>query len=68
MNEIKELIYSLVGNTSVAQQLDTALRMHEHANYPTREEYEKLRKDVDKLLNLVGNTSVSEQINNALNG
>lgn len=65
---INECIQELVGETTVACQLDAALRAHEHNNYPTRTEYEILRTEVDKLLSLVGNTSVAEQINAALHG
>jgi hypothetical protein len=70
--EIKELILEhineLVGDTSVARQLDTALRAHNHKEYPTREEYNALKNEVQRLIELVGDTSVSEQINKALNG
>jgi hypothetical protein len=69
--EIKEIldkyIHELVGDTSVACQLDVALREHKH-NYPTREEYEELKAEVEYLMTLVGDTSVAEQINTALNG
>lgn len=65
---INELIQELVGDTSVPRQLDIALREHEHNDYPTREEYEMLKQEVERLSSLVGDTSVSEQINTALNG
>lgn len=65
---INELIQELVGDTSVPRQLDTALREHMHDDYPTREEYETLKQEVERLSNLVGDTSVIEQINTALNG
>ena len=72
MDEIRkyldEWIGELVGDTSVAQQIDAALRAHEHDEYPTREEYEKLKAEVERLIELIGDTSVSEQINSALNG
>ena len=71
-NKIREIIYELiqelVGDTSVAHQLDAALKAHKHNNYPTREEYEKLKAEVEQLTDLVGDTSVAEQINTALNG
>ena len=68
MDEIKKMINELVGDTSVAQQLDAALRNHQHDNYPTREEYEILKQELERLSDLVGDTSVAEQINTALNG
>lgn len=71
-NKIKELvneyIQELVGDTSVARQLDAALRAHEHDNYLTREEYDELKKKVEQLSSLVGDTSIVEQISIALNG
>lgn len=71
-DEIKEIINEcmreLVGDTSVAFQLDAALRAHEHKNYPTRDEYNALKNEVQKLTDLVGDTSVAEQISAALNG
>ena len=68
MDEIKKMINELVGDTSVARQLDIALRSHVHDNYPTREEYEALKQEVERLSNLIGDTSVAVQINTALNG
>jgi hypothetical protein len=68
MDEIKKLINELVGDTSVARQLDVALRSHRHDDCPTREEYEALKQEVERLSNLVGDTSVAVQINNVLNG
>ena len=65
---VNECIQELVGNTTVACQLDAALRAHKHDNYPTREEYDLLKTEVKRLLSLVGDTSVAEQINRALNG
>lgn len=70
--EIKELILEyineLVGDTSVARQLDAALRAHNHEEYSTREEYNTLKNEVQRLTELIGDTSVSEQINKVLNG
>ena len=67
MDEIKTYISGLVGDTPVAQQIDAALKSHKH-DYPTREEYETLKAEVEQLINLIGDTSVAEQINTALNG
>ena len=67
MDEIKQVISDLVGDTPVAQQIDAALRTHQH-DYPTREEYEALKAEVKHLINLIGDTSVAEQIYAALNG
>lgn len=66
MDEIINNINSLVGDTPVAVQIDTAIRSHGHENYITREEYEALQKKVEKLLELVGDTPVPEQIITAL--
>lgn len=68
MDEIKNYISELVGDTPVAQQIDAALRAHEHKDYPTREEYETLKTEVEHLMSLIGDTSVAEQIYKALNG
>ena len=67
MDEITKYINELVGDTSVAQQINAALRAHKH-DYPTREEYEKLKSEVERLADLIGDTSVAEQINTAING
>ena len=68
MDEIKKMINELVGDIPVACQLDVALKTHKHNDYPTREEYEALKQEVERLSNLIGDTSVAVQINNALNG
>lgn len=65
---INECMQELVGDTSVARQLDVALRTHTHDECVTRAEYEKLKAEVERLANLIGDTSVSEQIYAALNG
>ena len=59
-------IIALIGDAPVAEQIDIAIKYHEHENYVTREEYEALQKKVEKLLELVGDTSVPEQIITAL--
>lgn len=64
---INEYIQELVGDTPVSCQLDAALREHKH-DYPTREEYNKLKQEVERLSDLIGDTSVAEQIIAALHG
>ena len=66
-----EAIDSIIGDTPVSVQLNTALAQmankdHIHENYVTREEFDKLKADVETLIALVGDVSVSEQINIAL--
>ena len=69
--EIKELILEyikeFVGDTAVVKQINKALKGHEH-DCPTREEYEELKKMVEKIAFLVGDAPVVEQINKALQG
>ncbi len=65
---INECMQELVGDKPVSCQLDVALRAHKHGDYPTREEYEELKAEVQRLTELVGNTSVADQINAAFNG
>lgn len=66
IDDIIKNIDTIIGDTPVAEQLDMAMRHHEHESYVTRAEYEALQKKVDKLLALVGDTPVSEQINAAI--
>ena len=68
---IGEAIDSIIGDTPVSVQLNTALAQmankdYIHENYVTREEFDKLKADVETLIALVGDVSVSEQINIAL--
>ena len=68
---IGEAIDNIIGDTPVSVQLNTALAQmahkdHIHENYVTREEFDKLKADVETLIALVGDVSVSEQINIAL--
>ena len=64
---INEYIQELIGDTPVSSQLDVGLNHHIHSNYITREEYETLKVQVDKLIELVGDTPVAAQIGAALN-
>lgn len=64
------IITTLVGDTSVAEQISMALQYtaakdHTH-DYADRKEVEVLKKQVEILLSLVGDTPVAEQINLAL--
>ena len=74
MDEIKEMINecicSLVGDTSVAEQIAAALEYKGDVTeqLQLRKEIEELKMEVARLKQLVGDTSVSEQINQALNG
>lgn len=76
-NEIEKLVSdvaeTIVGDTPVSVQLNTALSQmatadHVHEEYVTREEFNKLKEIVEQLVTLVGDTSVSEQIAAALKG
>lgn len=71
IDELFNVIYSIIGDIPVSEQLATALdRMatkdHAHEEYVTITEYNKLKSEVEKLATLVGDTSVSEQINIAI--
>ena len=68
IDDIINNIDVIIGDTPVVEQIDAAIRFHKHENYVTREEYEILQAQVNKLLALVGDTPVSEQIAESLNG
>lgn len=63
---INEHISELVGDTAVSCQLNAAIGNHIHKNYVTRDEYNKLKAQVDRLNELVGEIPVAVQINAAL--
>ena len=68
---IGEAIDSIIGDTPVSVQLNTALdqmasRDHVHEDYVPRVEFESLKRNVETLIALVGDVSVSEQIANAI--
>ncbi len=68
---IGEAIDSIIGDTPVSVQLNTALdqmaqKGHTHEEYVTREEFNKLKQIVENLVDLVGDESVAAQINNAM--
>ena len=70
---VSNAIETLIGDTPVSEQLGAALsymahKEHTHDNYVTREEYEKLLRQVEQLLELVGDVSVAEQISAAISG
>ena len=71
LDNMIDIIDAIIGDTPVAEQLDTAVRdlapkSHKHENYVSREEFEVLQAQVNKLLELVGDTPVSEQIISAI--
>ena len=68
---IGEAIDSIIGDTPVSVQLNTALNQmarkdHVHEDYVSRVEFESLKRNVETLIALVGDISVSEQISNAI--
>lgn len=68
---IGEAIDSIIGDTPVSVQLNTALdqmasRDHVHEDYVPRVEFESLKRNVETLIALVGDVPVSEQIANAI--
>lgn len=68
---IGEAIDSIIGDTPVSVQLNTALdqmasRDHVHKDYVPRVEFESLKRNVETLIALVGDVPVSEQIANAI--
>ena len=68
---IGEAIDSIIGDTPVSVQLNTALdqmasRDHVHEDYVPRVEFEFLKMNVETLIALVGDVPVSEQIANAI--
>lgn len=70
---VSDVAETIVGDTPVSVQLNTALCQmakadHVHEEYVTQEEFNKLKEIVEQLVTLVGDTSVSEQIAAALKG
>ena len=68
---IGDAIDSIIGDTPVSVQLNTALdqmasRDHVHEDYVPRVEFESLKRNVEALIALVGDVPVSEQIANAI--
>lgn len=66
---IREL-QALIGDTPASEQISAAITSHEHQNYASLDEFNKLKDIVMQLCDLVGDTAVSEQISmsfNALN-
>jgi hypothetical protein len=66
---IREL-QALIGDTPASEQISAAITNHEHKNYASLDEFNKLKDIVMQLCDLVGDTAVSEQISmsfNALN-
>lgn len=63
---INEYVQELIGDTPVSCQLNAAIGNHIHKNYVTRDEYNKLKAQVDRLNELVGEIPVAVQINAAL--
>lgn len=66
MEELLNVISTLVGDTPVSEQLSQALSNHSHNECATHDEVAALSEKIDKLIELVGDTSVSEQIQNAI--
>ena len=65
-------IYSIVGDTPVSEQINTALsqtlsKSQAHEKYVPYAEYIALKQTVDMLVGLVGDMPVSEQIGMAIN-
>lgn len=65
---ITEYVSELIGDTPFAYQLDEAMTGHLHEQYATKEEVDRLKKEVQRLSDLVGDTPVAEQLCVALNG
>lgn len=68
---LKETLDTLIGDVPVSEQLGAALEHmaqadHAHDEYVTRDEFEQLRKQLEKLIDLVGDAPISEQIYAAL--
>ncbi|MBQ8570251.1 MAG: hypothetical protein IJ444_01935 [Kiritimatiellae bacterium] len=68
---LSETIEILIGDTPVSEQLSAALsymapKGHTHDDYASKAEVDKLKKQIELLLELVGDQSVAEQINMAL--
>ena len=55
-------LQDLIGDTPASEQISAALHNHEHKNYASLEEFNKLKDIVMQLCDLVGDTAVSEQI------
>lgn len=58
---IREL-QALIGDTPASEQISAAIQYHDHKNYASLEEFNKLKTIVMQLCDLVGDTAVSEQI------
>ena len=67
LDDIYNDLTSLVGDTPVSEQVSIALQSHIHNEYVTREEYDKLKSQLETLIDLVGDEALSEQISNAIN-
>ena len=63
----QDTLHNLVGDTPVSEQIDIALKSHQHPEYVTCDEVNDLKKKIEMLMNLVGDTPVSEQIYTAIN-
>lgn len=61
-------LQALAGDTPVSEQISAAIHYHEHKNYASLEEFNKLKEVVMQLCDLIGDTAVSEQISTAFNG
>ena len=66
MDELLNVISTLVGDMPVSEQISIALSNHSHEKYVTRDEMIVLAQKINKLIELVGDTPVSEQIQNAI--
>lgn len=71
LQKIVDGLNGIVGDVPVSEQLSLALdhmadKDHKHEEYVSREEFNALKRDVNKLIDLIGDTSVSEQINEAI--
>lgn len=70
--DLQKMVDGIIGDVPVSEQLSLALehmadKDHKHEEYVSREEFNALKRDVDKLIDLIGDTPVSEQINEAIN-
>lgn len=68
--EIEKIIYEIVGDATVAEQITAALEYKADAKEYTKlcTEIEVLQSEVERLKSLVGDISVAEQISVALIG
>lgn len=70
VTDVLNNIEGLVGDITVSQQIDMAIKNkadkdHVH-NYVNINDFNALKKEVERLIELVGDATVSEQINTAL--